>query len=543
VVRGARGVVLPVDGAGGADARDVAAALAALGVRALDARVDADPAVRRFLERLGARAAGAREALDLPEVAHAVARLADDEAGDTGLPEDDDGAALDPLGAVLTLVGAAVREGRLRPGELAWLADLPLPDADGEAVPAGELVLPGSAAARLLDPREVGVVEESFVARWGMEVLRAAGVLDSLAVIAASDVALDTPPDPALEETLDGVGDWLDQLADLAADAFGSTLGATVGELLAVRDLDLVREDAWPEVLDLVATTPELRAALLTPVRLAGPGGGSVEGPSYTAWWLREQLAEGGAWADPDATPGLEALLPPAPPELAGADPAVRAALGAVRDPGVLDAAAVQGVLAGLADPAAALDVATVLRVWAVLAGLAEGVDAVPPERVRVLAGAGTEVVDAGRACVAGDPMLLQRADLGPFVVAPGAQAAHALADLLDLPVAADLARGVVDEAGARLAEVPAEVNALLPAARTRWCEHDELLVDGVEVDWWVEEPADGLVHAATLDGLARALAFAAGAWDLRWALADVLLDPAELSATLVDQAFGRRRV
>jgi hypothetical protein len=538
VVRGARGGVLPA-GAGGVDGRDVATALGTLGVRALDARVAADPAVRRFLERLGARAAGGREALDLPEVGQVVAGLADDEAGEARVRDDDGQGA---LAAVLTLVGAAVREGRLRPGELAWLAGLPLPDADGDPAPARELVLPRSPAARLLDPREVGVVEESFVARWGEEVLRAVGVLDSLSVFATSDMALDTPPDPALEDALDGVGDWLDQLADLAADAFGSTLGATVGEVVAVRDLDLVREDAWPEVLDLVAATPELRAALLTPVRLAGPAGGSADAPSYTAWWLREQFAEGGAWADPDAAPGLEALLPPAPPELARADPAVRAVLGAVRDPGALDAAAVQGVLAGLADPAAALDVATVLRVWAVLAELADAVDAVPPERVRVLAAAGTEVVDAEWACVVGDPMLLQRADLGRFVVGPGPRAARALADLLDLPLAAELARGVVDETGARRAEVPAEVRALLPGAATRWCEHDELLVDGAEVDWWVDAPADGLVHAATLDGLARALAFAAGAWDLRWALADLLLDPAGLPATLVDQAFGGRR-
>jgi hypothetical protein len=258
---------------------------------------------------------------------------------------------------------------------------------------------------------------------------------------------------------------------------------------------------------------------------------------------LREQLAEGGAWADPDAAPGLDALLPAAPPELARADPAVRAALGAVRSPAGLDAAAVQGVLAGLGDPRTTLDTATALRVWAALAALADGVDAVAPDRVRVLGGAGTEVVDAADASVAGDPMLLQRADLGPFVVAPGADAARALADLLDLPAAAELARGVVDDAGVRLAEVPAAVAALLTGAPRRWCEHDELVVDGVRVDWWVTAAAgegDGLVHAATLEGLARGLAFAAGAWDLRWPLAAVLLEPAELPSTLVDQAFGR---
>ena len=292
------------------------------------------------------------------------------------------------------------------------------------------------------------------VGAWGAPVLRVVGVLDGLAVLRAADVALDAPPEPALEDALDGVGDWLDELGAVAADAFGSALGATAGEVSAIRDLDLVLDDAWPELLALLAATPELRAALLTPVRLAGPAGGSVPAPSYAAWWLREQLADGGAWADPEAPAALAALLPPAPPALAGADPAVRAALGGVRSASELDAQAVQGVLAGLADPEVDIDVATALRIWAALAELAGTVEAVPPDRVRVLAAVrtelvGTEVVDADRASVAGDPMVLQRGDLGPFVVVPGASAARDLADLLDLPLAADLARGVVDESGA----------------------------------------------------------------------------------------------
>ena len=199
-------------------------------------------------------------------------------------------------------------------------------------------------------------------------------------------------------------------------------------ELVAVRDLDLVRDDAWPEALDLIAGDPALRAALLTPVRLTGPAGGAVEGPSYTAWWLRSRLAGGGAWADPDGWSdpegwadssgsadrnggGLAGLLPPAPPELAGADPAIRAALGAVRGPEDLDAEAVADVLDGLSDPDAALDAATALRIWAALAGLqaalgtalkGEGADS--PGLVRVLAGDGTVVVDADEACVVGRP-------------------------------------------------------------------------------------------------------------------------------------------
>ena len=527
VARGARAVVLP------AGEPEVARALATLGVRVVDPEVAADPAARRLLERLGARPTAGRAALELPEVVHVVAALADDEAP---AEPDPDG---DPVRAVLTLVAAAVAAGGLAPGHLPSLADLPLPDDDGDPAPAGALALPGSAAARLLDHDAVGVVAAGILEAWGPQVLRAVGVLDGLAVLRAADVALDAPPEPALEEALDGVGDWLDELGGLAADAFGSTLGATVGEVDAVRDLDLVLDDAWPEVLAMLAAAPDLRAALLTPVRVAGPAGGSVPGPSYAAWWLRERLAEGGAWADPDAPAALAALLPPAPPALAAADPAVRAALGAVRNASELDAQAVQGVLAGLADPRVDLDAGTALGIWAALAELAGTVDVVPTDRVRVLHDGGTVAVDADRASVAGDPMVLQRGDLGPFVVAPGPRAARDLADLLDLPLAADLARGVVDEGGARLADVPPAAAALLPGGSGRWCEHGQLLVDGTEVDWWVD--AAGLVHAGTLDGLARGLAYAAGAWELRGALAEVLLEPAALPAVLVDQLFGRR--
>jgi hypothetical protein len=99
----------------------------------------------------------------------------------------------------------------------------------------------------------------------------------------------------------------------------------------------------------------------------------------------------------------------------------------------------------------------------------------------------------------------------------------------------------VVDETGGRLADVPAAVRDLVPEAPGRWCEHDELLVDGAEVDWWVDGRADGerVVHAVTLDALARGLAWAGGAWASRAAVADVLLDPASLAAVLLDEAFG----
>jgi hypothetical protein len=548
VVRSPRGVVLPVDAApgrvGGKPAEELAAALAVLRARVVRAGVAADEGSRRLLERLGAQPTAARDALELPAVTGAVATAAD-AAGEPG--GEGEGMA-GTVRAVLTLVRQAVDAGALRPGDLPALAALPLPDADGDVTPAGTLVLPSSAAARLLDEDEVGLVDPDLLAEWGRETLAAVGVAAGLTVLRGADVPLDAPPDDDLEDALEGVAEWLHELAGRASARFGSSLGAVVAELVAVRDLDLVRDDAWPEALHLIARDPVLRAALLTPVRLTGPAGGAVDAPSYTAWWLRSRLAGGGAWADPDAYGGLAALLPPAPAELAGADPAVRAALGAVRDPGDLDADAVADVLDGLADPDVVVDAATALRTWAALAGLhatlgtrGEGERAEPPQQVRVLAGDGTVVVDADEACVVGDPMHAQRGDLGGFVVAPGPERAAALADLFDLPLAEDLADGVVEESGGRLAEVPPAVHELVPAAPRRWCEHDELGVDGAEVDWWVDGPAGGeaIVHAVTLDALARGLAWAGAAWASRGALAEVLLDPSSLAGLLLDEAFS----
>jgi hypothetical protein len=50
------------------------------------------------------------------------------------------------------------------------------------------------------------------------------------------------------------------------------------------------------------------------------------------------------------------------------------------------------------------------------------------------------------------------------------------------------------------------------------------------------------IVHAVTVDALARGLAWAGGAWASRGALAEVLLDPASLAGVLLDDAFSGGR-
>jgi hypothetical protein len=258
-----------------------------------------------------------------------------------------------------------------------------------------------------------------------------------------------------------------------------------------------------------------------------GPAGaGHVDVPPYSAWWLGRALA-GGPWADPDADPALAALLPPAPALLVGLQPSVRRALGAVGSATHLDAAAVEAVLAGMADPDVELDAAAAVTLWRELAGiavqvLADGAEVAPPAWVRVLEGHGTRVVSVNDA-----------------VVAPSRSAAPALADLLDVALAGDLALGKVEETG-QLVAVPDAVRVLLPAAPQRWCEHDDLLVDGVEVGWWVEgQGPSALVHANTFEGLARGLAWAGGAWHRRGTVLEVLTDPTALTAAVVDEAFA----
>jgi hypothetical protein len=130
--------------------------------------------------------------------------------------------------------------------------------------------------------------------------------------------------------------------------------------------------------------------------------------------------------------------------------------------------------------------------------------------------------------------MWLQRTDLGGFVVATG-PAADGLSDLLDLPLAPDIAAGAVDGDGTP-APVPDVVRRLLPGVPETWWEHDELTVDGHEVAWWVDP--EGRPHAATGDGLAKALAWSAGRWAQRHLVLAALTEPERAAELLVESAY-----
>jgi hypothetical protein len=540
MVGGARGLVL-VDGT--SIRPEELVPLAPYGLRLVHPEAGQGTAAD-VLERLGAARADPRNLLDDGAVRAAVQESLDA----------DDSTEL--AHAVLALVAAAADAGNLAPGDLPWLADLALPDADGDLATAGGLVVPASPAEDLLDADEFAPVDREVVDRWGTRVLETVGVTRTLGVVTAADVDLAALPDTVAD--LDDVGAWISAALALydgesgagVADQIGISRRIGVGvtgrieELTAVRDLDVVREDAWPQALRLLSGDRSLRTALVQPARLSEVG--QVERraatvPSYTAWWIRRHVRVEGrpltSYADPDAPSDLAALVAEPPEWLADFDPEVRAALGLVRGLGELDPAGIRAILHLLGDPEVDVTVATMLRLWAQFGDLDPAAAAVagpPPEQVRVLAGTTTRVVDAGDAVVVDAPMWRQRTDLGGHVVASGA-AAEMLADVLDLPLASELAAGSVEDDGDPAA-VPEVVHQLVPDVPETWWEHDDLRVDGQEVDWWVDD--DGHPHASTGDGLARALAWASGRWDQRHTIAAILAEPDQAPDLVVEAAY-----
>jgi hypothetical protein len=474
--------------------------LGPLGLRLAEPAAVERPAARRLLERLGAVPATAAAVLADPAVRTAVETSMDvvEEAFDDG-PD-----PADLAHAVLALVAVA----RPEPGELPWLAELALPDADGGWAPAGELVLPGSGLAAVLEDAALGVLDPAAAATADPAALRAVGVLDTFALVRGAD------PD---ELDVDDADRWADAVLDRLPPDGPPPVGPP---LTAVRDLELVRD--WRRALPLLAASPaEARADVV----LDG-----VAVPGYLRWWLSTHPVLDGRRPDrlrnPDSTE-LQGLYEPAS--------ASSAVLELLRPPATIDdvLADVDGaidLLDRLGDPARTVRPEMLRTVYARLASALDGIDVDPPERVRV---APDRVVED--AVVLDAPYLQPLVD-GPLVAAGGAPGA--VADLLDLPLASEKVRGSVTAAGRwqRWADLP---GAELAAARLgldrldgEIAVHDALTVAGRAVSWWPDGPVDHV--DGTPAALGRALAWRAGAWSSRQALAEAFAAPdraAELSA------------
>ncbi|MFF8426340.1 sacsin N-terminal ATP-binding-like domain-containing protein [Streptomyces sp. NPDC016566] len=497
-----------------------------------------EDAAHPLLEKLGALPASPRAVLTTPQVRAAVANSLDDEGG--ALWEEDAPDAEELADTVLALV----RDAGLEPGDEPWLGALALPDEDGELAPAGELVFPGSPFARVIREDELASVDAELAAKWGEQPLTACGVLADFALVRASDVVLDPdelepregdfaePDDAGL---LDAVDVWCEDILDRFPD---SPVPPVATELVAVRDLDLVDDDHWPEALSLLARPP-LRDALTQPVRILLPDGTHEVVRPYTAWWLR-----GHPVLDGRRPAGLLA---------AGGDPLLRglydeADATGFGDEQVLRALGVRTSVAALLDePGGAVELldrladperpVTVAQLHALYGALAEldPEQVTLPDELRAVTDGRVTVVDAADAVVVDSPDLLPFTSGVPLLPVRPSRAAE-LAELFQVRRLSESVTGEVTSEGTEH-DVPDPVRVLLgPRTPGTYVEHEELVVDGVEIDWRVT--GDGVLHAATLEGVAAGLAWAAGQWPRRFEVAALLEDPSRTEELARDRWF-----
>jgi hypothetical protein len=330
---------------------------------------------------------------------------------------DDADAGMD-VGPLAEAVLALVAETGGAPDALAALA---LPDGEGRPARADELMLPDAALRPLLaSDIPLDALDADFAARVPRSALLAVGVVDGFSVLVDEE-----PVGP--DHGLDDEERWWD------------ALDAPPARLVAVRDLDLVADDAWPAALALLAAERDTRAVLTAP-------------GSYTAWWLSRHARLGGRrpthWRLPSAD-DLASLYDAAPDAFA-VDEGVLAAIGVRTDLRVTDTSVAADLLARLADPGRAPDVALAAEAYAELAeavadGRVDPADLALPEQVRALDGT---VADVDVAMVLDRPWLAPVLPAGELVT--GGDPA-ALADLLDLPLASEVADGKVEGAGHRV--------------------------------------------------------------------------------------------
>jgi hypothetical protein len=316
-------------------------------------------------------------------------------------------------------------------------------------------------------------------------------------------------------------------------------LAVVAPELLAVRDLDLVRDDAWDVVLSAIAADRELRRAVVEPTLLVLGDGSRLAAPSYTAWWLRANARLDGrpptAYAA-DGARDLHGLYDPAAASLEalGVDDALLEAIGVRTSVSTLLASPGGGneLLDRLADPSRTVGAAALTRLYLALAEVDPEVLDVP-ERVRVRA---ELVVDAADAVVLDAPQHLQLSWPAEPLVVPLAVAA-AVAAVLDIDTTGSRL-GTITVTGGEPRETPGVAREVLGDLPAEWIEHDELMVAGQSVDWWLDD--DGRVHACTGDGLARGMAWSTGRWEVRLLLAAALETPTRLPELLAEARLER---
>ncbi|WP_280424666.1 sacsin N-terminal ATP-binding-like domain-containing protein [Nocardia carnea] len=362
------------------------------------ARLVHPAAAHPLLARLGARRATPADLLSDPAL----------QAELTDHPDDPD-----TVESVLRL--AAVADTAALPP---WLGMLELPDSEGATRPADELLLPDAPLIELLVPDSpFGVVSTEVAGEYGAGALRAIGVGWDFGIVTETDP---TGPDHDLDDE----------------ETWWAGLSEDPPELIAVRDLDLVDDAAWPEALWRLLSDERTRPLL-----------GDADG--YTAWWLRryariDGVALGGYRHPADTE--FAGLLPELPiTGLSGPD--LDALIGCLADPAALDLSLAATLLEALADPAKTPTPEVVARVHSRLGAAVHRLDITaldPPDRVRALSGA---VIDAGDALVLDKPWFGLAVPPDRLVAADPDTAAD-LAVLLDLPPVSEQVDAEVLDAG-----------------------------------------------------------------------------------------------
>jgi hypothetical protein len=425
--------------------------------------------------------------------------------------------------SILTLV----REAALGPGEEPALGQLAVPLDDGVWVDVRGAVLPSTLLASVVT-RDIRLIDAAFVSDVGAESLIAVGALGGLSVEHHHDVLLD--PDSVEELVPDG-GEWAEHLGSLAAtDEIDSAIAVDVALVVG---LDLVAEDAWGRAWPLLAE-PDVRRAIVEPVGVVLGSGVRLRLPSFAAWWLSDAPLFGTFTPSEARLPGddrLAGLFEPVP------------ILGEALDLGLLGAIGVcasveellsrtQGandLLDRMADTHHVMTASEVQGLYRALADSPLESWPDPPERLRVIDGADTRVVPAAEAVVVVAPHHAPLARRG-FIVGP-----PQLAEMLEIATTSELAARV-DLVSVMERDVPVVVRSLVANAPERYFEHDDIVCADQSVEWWVDD--NGGVHAATMDGLARGVAWATGNWSLRWELAAILGEPDRLKEALSERAF-----
>ncbi len=447
--------------------------LGALAVPLSDGRVVTGPRTVVFDDRLDDAVAVPWARLVHPEAAHELlvrlgAQQADvsDLLGDPALRAELDHRPDDEelRDAVLTLAAYLSPDMALPD----WLGTLELPDDTGESRPADELLLPDAPLAGvLIADSPFGTLDAAVAQRHSAAALRAIGVGWGFAVVTETDP---TGPDHDLDDE----------------DRWWQGLPEDPPEFAAVRDLDLVDDDAWPQALRLLLSEPATRRLL-------------ADRDGYTAWWLRRHAYIGdrplGVFRA-GSDPVFAGLLP----ELPGFSEVDSAALGAVlADPATITGQLAAALLEALADPVKTTSPEAVSQIHRRLAAAVPRLDLDEigvPERVRALSGA---VIEPERALVLDRPWL--GLALPPDrLVAGDIEHAADLATLLDVAAASEAVDAVVLGAGQRTDWAAEPLGVLLrlqfglPPLTGELVLHDRLEVRltgayeaTVTVPWWRE--------------------------------------------------------